>query len=168
VLVGDMDSAQEDDWAWAIGEGAEEFRHSSAKDLTDFQLALDLMDERGGASALILSGCFGGRLDHLFSTLCTFVRGGSLCMIDDREGVYLIRPGERVRAVFKRRPLAVSLLPLSCECRGVSISGVRWPLDGVVLKRDYPWAISNEAGPSGEVSARCEEGVLGFYWSYLP
>jgi thiamine pyrophosphokinase len=171
VLIGDRDSASLEDWEWALNSGADEFLHPAAKNLTDFQLALELMKEKGRAS-LVLTGCFGGRFDHLFSIVGTFARKRSLCMIDETEGLFLIRPSEEIRAVFKKRPIAISLLPLSEECSGVNISGARWPLEGVNLQRDYPWAVSNEALPAGdgtacrEISAGCRSGIMGFYWSF--
>ena len=169
AIIGDGDSALDEDWSWAIEEGADEFRHPKAKDLTDFQLALDLLTKKALGGFLLISGCFGGRLDHLFSIVNTSASYAPLCMIDDSEGLVFIRGGDEAKACFKTRPLAVSLLPLSSECRGVSISGVRWPLSGAELKRDFPWAVSNEMyadGDSFEASVRCKEGLLGFYWSF--
>jgi thiamine pyrophosphokinase len=170
VIIGDRDSAPASDWEWALGRGAAEYLHPTAKNLTDFQLALNLLQENRTAN-LILTGCFGGRLDHLLSVLDTFAASRSLCMIDELEGVFLIRPGMEISAVFKKKPLAVSLLSLSEECAGVSIRGVRWPLEGVALRRDYPWAVSNETADAvgqacWKVSARCESGILGFYWCF--
>ncbi|MDR0615425.1 MAG: thiamine diphosphokinase [Synergistaceae bacterium] len=171
VLIGDRDSASSEDWEWGLGSGADEYLHPAAKDLTDFQLAAGLMRERGRAG-LVLTGCFGGRFDHLFSIVGTFARERSLCMIDETEGLFLIRPSEEHDIAFRKRPMAISLLPLSEECSGVRLSGVRWPLEGVSLMRDYPWAVSNEALPDGdgtvcqEVRACCGSGLMGFYWSF--
>jgi thiamine pyrophosphokinase len=171
ILIGDRDSASREDWEWALNSGADEFLYQAAKNLTDFQLAVELIKEKG-VTPIVLTGCFGGRFDHLFSIVGTFARELSLCMIDEREGLFLIRPSEEIRAVFKKRPSAISLLPLSEECSGVDISGVRWPLEGVSLRRDYPWAVSNETLPiedgtdGWEVSVGCRSGIMGFYWSF--
>jgi thiamine pyrophosphokinase len=162
VMIGDMDSVGSGDREWAVEHGAVEHRHPRAKDLTDFQLALQLLREESPDSLLLLSGCFGGRLDHLFSVVNTFAASGSLCMADEIEGLFLMSPKNEVRAVFKSAPLAVSLLPLSEECKGVSIKGVRWPLSDAALSRSYPCAVSNET--EGDVHALCEEGLLGLYW----
>lgn len=176
VVIGDMDSANPDDWAWARQVGAREHLHEPAKDLTDFQLALDLWD---ASTMLVVSGCFGGRLDHLTSALSTFAAGmkkkkkkRARCMIDEREGVFLLHSGEAAELEFVRSPLAISLLPITNRCRGVSIEGVAWPLDGVTLERCYPWAISNvlrgpqHADGAGDVAVRCEEGTLAVYWCF--
>ena len=180
LLIGDMDSASPDDWNWAVSQGSVEKVFDRDKDKTDFQLALSLFEEHaaGGAAlgvvpVLIVSGCFGGALDHLISVFFTLASSGGdffRCMIDEREGVFFIAPGESAALEFERLPENVSLLPVTDECRGVSITGVKWPLDGVTLERRYPWAISNEvradfAGTSC-VTAQCGDGILALYWRY--
>ncbi|MDL2264441.1 thiamine diphosphokinase [Synergistaceae bacterium OttesenSCG-928-I11] len=174
VIVGDMDSASRDDWEWASDLGAREHRYDSAKNLTDFQLALDLWEPRG---ALVLTGCFGGRFDHLTSVANTFACSEKIkkakkfprCMIDHAEGIFLLSPPDGPKKIFlrfHRKIKAISLLPMTEICRGVSIRGVRWPLTDVSLERAYPWAVSNElaAGGDGTAEVCCAEGVLAVYW----
>lgn len=180
VMIGDGDSATREDWEWAVEVGAREAIFDSAKNLTDFQLALEMWDGRG---TLVLTGCFGGRFDHLLSVANTFSLSGRKryeqankktiksprCMIDHAEGLFLIRSRESARLEFKKNLRAVSLLPMTDRCEGVSIQGVRWPLDSVVLKRNMQWAVSNElvcgeSGEGGVVDVCCAEGVLAVYW----
>ncbi len=177
VLIGDGDSASPDAREWATRGGAVEKKYSSDKDFTDFQLALDCWREDPSAKdkTPIVTGCFGGRLDHLFSNLHSFSmvkskakKRMSRCMIDDNEGVFLLYSAEEAEFVFEEAPLAVSLLPLSNRCAGVSIEGVRWPLERVVLERRLPWAISNEVSGACDGTAKftagCGRGILGVYW----
>jgi thiamine pyrophosphokinase len=176
-IIGDRDSADHGDWEWAVSVGARERLFHADKDRTDFQLALSLFEENleknaSHAHALILSGCFGGFLDHLasaFDTLALCEKTFSRCMIDDREGVFFICGGS-VSLKFAHRPSAVSLLPVTDACRGVCISGVKWPLYGSELERRMPWAVSNEARPdeAGEfaVTASCSEGTLAVCWRF--
>lgn len=175
VLIGDRDSASPEAWRWARDRGAAEKKFSSDKDFTDFQLALDLWrdDSQANRRMPLVTGCFGGRLDHLFSNLQSFSamksrteRRMSRCMVDDREGIFLLYSADEAEFLFREKPLAVSLLPLSDRCLGVSIEGVRWPLQDVVLERGLPWAISNEAldGEEVKISVRCGKGILGVYW----
>jgi thiamine pyrophosphokinase len=191
AVIGDMDSAAGEDLAWARSLGAAERLFSSDKDLTDFQLALGLWeeDERcGDTDSLIVSGCFGGRFDHLLSAVNTFSPNGASsgedgwrkgrarkrrCMIDDMEGIFFLCGGEAVELNFRRKPLSISLLPFADECRGVHIEGVRWPLEGAALGRNFPWAVSNEICACDEdtpsastVIAGCEEGILAVYWCF--
>lgn len=163
-----MDSVPPDDHEWARSSAASEFVYPREKDVTDFQLAInELKNElrkQNGASNLIVTGGFGGRLDHLFSVLNTFAYSGALCMIDDRECVSLVRPDITVSVKFKTRPAAISLLPLSERCAGVNIGGVRWPLTNASLDRNFPWTVSNEL-PEGnsEITASCASGIVGLY-----
>jgi thiamine pyrophosphokinase len=183
-IIGDGDSAAAGDWAWALSEGAVERVYETDKDLTDFQLALQVRSEnfkkQSASSTLIISGCFGGALDHLLSLFDTFAlgwpedaaNGRSLhrVMIDDREGAFFIYSGGGATLNFRARPSAVSLIPVSEVCRGVSVRGVKWPLDGVTLERRFIWTVSNEAierAGGYEVTAECEEGALALYWRFF-
>ncbi|MCD7954019.1 MAG: hypothetical protein LUG14_14235 [Synergistaceae bacterium] len=65
---------------------------------------------------------------------------------------------------FARRPKALSLLSFSESCTGVSIAGVRWPLNEVVLRLGFPYAISNRLDGWRRARVGCENGLLGFYW----
>ena len=174
LLIGDKDSASPDDWAWAVSHGSGEKVFDKDKDYTDFQLALSLFEEYstgGDARALIVSGCFGGALDHLMSVFFTLGSSGGnfyRCMIDEQEGVFFISSGESATMKFVRLPESVSLLPVTDECRGVSIMGVKWPLNGVTLERRYLWAVSNQTAPqladTSSVTASCGAGILAVYW----
>jgi thiamine pyrophosphokinase len=175
AMVGDRDSADPDDWAWALSGGAVEHIYFSDKNRTDFQLALHLWREGRGKTSesgvSVLSGCFGGRFDHLMSVVGTYALSGeksSRCMIDDAEGAFFIYSGEEAGLAFRERPEAISLIPLSDVCAGVSISGVRWPLDSVTLQRAYPWTVSNETPDSWSagdaVTVSCGDGICAVYW----
>ena len=179
LLIGDKDSALPDDWCWALSRGSEERVYDRDKDRTDFQLALSLFEDRANSEAaeiaplLIVSGCFGGALDHLMSVFFTLASSGgnfSRCMIDEREGAFFIASGESATLKFERPPESISLLPITDECFGVGISGVKWPLDGIKLERRYPWAVSNEIIKDPcvipDVTARCGEGILALYWRW--
>ncbi|MDR1916519.1 MAG: thiamine diphosphokinase [Synergistaceae bacterium] len=180
-LIGDKDSSLPGDWIWALEGGAREHLHQRDKDMTDFQIAFDMfMDDADkrvrGERILMLSGCFGGRMDHLMSNLLTLALSDgvetsgernrvSRCMIDEHEGVFLIYPEVSASIKFHTPPVSVSLLPMSDFCRGVSVSGVRWPLEDTLLRRGFPWAISNEVSDD-LVSVRCEDGILALYWCF--
>ncbi|MDR1509855.1 MAG: thiamine diphosphokinase [Synergistaceae bacterium] len=176
VLVGDRDSAPPGDWEWAASAGAKENIYDRNKDKTDFQLAMSLFkgeierDDRFRPPALIVSGCFGGAFDHQTSTFYTLASSGGdffRCMIDETEGVVFVYPGDWAALEFSGLPKAVSLLPATDLCRGVSVSGVKWPLVRATLERAFPWAVSNEANDPGEpVAAACEEGILALYWRF--
>ena len=177
LIIGDMDSASDESVEWAKSCGAEESRHSPNKDLTDFQLALIMKGIRNVSDPNVLAvcSCFGGRFDHLYSILHTFVNEGAggkenlaRCLMDEREGIFLIYSNESASLHFKKIPQVISLLPFSDVCRGISLEGVCWPLHREFIKREFPWTISNriKAESEGEniVKVRCGEGIAGLYW----
>lgn len=175
VLIGDGDSASPEAWQWACGNGAVEKQFLRDKNLTDFQLALALWheDPQARRKMPVVTGCFGGRLDHLISNLQSFSSAPSRgktqptrCLIDDHEGIFLLYSEDEAKFSFKGKPFVVSLLPFSNCCSGVSIEGVRWPLKDITLERGFPWAISNEVigCETAEIFVRCGRGILGVYW----
>lgn len=166
-LIGDMDSVDPSAKAWAVGKGAEVYSYASEKDLTDFQIALELLVNQSGAQlkGVFLTGAFGGRFDHLISVLNSFTGWSEsylpVGMADENEAMFLLRGGCRAEITFKERPAAVSLIPLH-DSSGVSIGNVRWPLERVSLERSKPYSISNRAC-DGSVTASVEDGLVGLY-----
>lgn len=161
LLIGDLDSADPRSIRWAADRGIPIERHPVDKDLTDTQLALDRIDSNAFA---ILTGVFGGdRTDHLFSTLFTCANSQiKNCLADEREVVLFVSAGERVCIEFKSEPLALSCLPISGTCRGVTIDGVHWPLDDADLTQSMPSAVSNRV-ESSIVNISITEGRLTVY-----
>ena len=81
---------------------------------------------------------------------------------DEREIIFFVTGGESIDVTFNRRPLALSLLPVSEICSGVTIKNVRWELDGATLTQNFPNAVSNRV-TGDEVSIGVEIGKLAVY-----
>ena len=159
-LIGDLDSAANESIQWAFDRGINIERHPVDKDLTDTQLALNRIDNKSFA---IITGIFGGRLDHLFSTFLTCANSQiKTCLADEREIVLFVNAHESIRIEFKIKPLALSLLPITDVCRGVTIDGVHWSLKSAVLTQSMPSAISNRV-ESKIVNLTIKEGKLAVY-----
>ena len=167
---GDMDSISQGGRFWMIRDKIPETRYPAEKDETDFQLALALA---GGD--VVVTGCWGRRFDHAFSNIFSALLAPQLgarilCFADEREVLFpLVGPGE-LGLTFVQEPLAVSLLPLTGEVRGVTARGVKWPLSGAELRQDNPYSISNELEPGAadkvdgaDVYVSLDEGALGIY-----
>lgn len=167
LLVGDCDSAAKEIYAKAESLGAQIFLHPPAKDDTDLQLLLKKMPPGN----VVATGIFGGRFDHLFSNVYSLLalkkeRGCSVALADEQEFLLLLDAGEKVEISLQdnKAAQAVSLLPLSAECR-VSIGGVRWPLTNALLTQARPYAISNEP-LTGAFTGECLDGSVGLYISW--
>ncbi len=162
-LLGDFDSANSSAVDWARAKKIPVESHPSDKDLTDTQLALNRAAEIFGEHTAILTGAFGGRFDHLYSTLFTCAAiAEKIFLADEREIVLYVKSGESVDVKFFRKPLAVSLLPMTATCTGVTTKNLHWELDGATLTQNFPNAISNRIDDE-KISVSVMNGTLTIY-----
>ncbi|WP_196603945.1 thiamine diphosphokinase [Pectinatus haikarae] len=168
-ILGDGDSADTANWQWAKSAGVPFMSFPSDKDLTDTQLALQKITERCICADIILTGVWGGRFDHLFSSLFSLSglsnKNVRLCAADDKETLFYLKDGH-MSFRCGQRPLSISLLPFSNVCRGVSINGTKWPLDKVTLLQKMPYAVSNILQGTEECTVQVEKGILGIYFCW--
>ena len=162
-VLGDFDSVSGQAMAWAQTLGAAMDRYNPDKDDTDFQLAL-----KRAAGAVLVTGCWGGRFDHAFSNVFSALSAQEhgvrvLCFADEQEVLFPLKGPARMELRLGTLPEALSLLPLTASCEGVSIANVKWPLEDAALLQAYPWAVSNVPLGGGSVSVRVRGGVLGVY-----
>ena len=161
-ILGDGDSATSDTWNWgkSLGVPVEEF--PTAKDLTDTQLALEKMQK---APAIIITGAFGGRFDHLYSLLFSCAHQKTPCLLsDEQETIFFVKDNEEATLHFHKHPHALSLLPFTTACTGVNIDNVRWPLASATITQAFPNAVSNELLPDqSKLTVSIEQGILGIY-----
>jgi thiamine pyrophosphokinase len=114
--------------------------------------------ESRGCTAITLLGCEGDRLDHVLSNLSSAARCNLAVRLVLRTGIgWIVRPGHEVSAGTEPDRV-VSLLPLG-RCEGVTLRGVRWPLEDATLDPLRRISISNEA-TSNEIFARASSGAM--------
>ena len=162
-LIGDFDSAENSAVDWARAKNIPTEKYPADKDLTDTQLALNRAAEIFGEHVAILTGCFGGRVDHLYSTIhtCAAIER-KIFLADEREIIFFLRGGESSAIKFFRKPLAVSLLPMTESCAGVTTKNLHWELDGATLMQNFPNAVSNRADAE-EIFLQVGRGTLAIY-----
>lgn len=170
-VIGDGDSSPGDILKLAQKKGALIEKYPPDKDYTDLQLALFRAGEEGYGSVLV-SGCWGGRFDHLWSVVHSAVwaheRGTRvLAFADHGEVLFLLHGGEEWRiSVTRRKGAVLSLLPLAGDCRGVSISGTRWSLENIPLLQAHPFSVSNRLLEKENPRISVSEGILGVYFGW--
>ena len=165
-LLGDFDSAENSAIEWAKAKNISIESYPADKDLTDTQLALKKAGEIYGEHVGILTGCFGGRFDHLFSIIFTCAAiNRKIFLADEREIVIYLRGGEETTIKFNKKPLAVSLLPISSVCEGVTTKNLHWELKNATLTQIFPNATSNRAD-SDKISVRIGKGTLAIYFYF--
>jgi thiamine pyrophosphokinase len=146
VLVGDLDSISAAGLEWATANIPVE-RHPTDKAATDTELALSCAAAIAPDRVVLLAGR-GDRLDHGIAALGA-LGGDALAAVPAVEGwwgsdhVLVVRPA---RAVELTEPSGTtfSLLALHGGCRGVSVTGSRWPLVGADLAPMSGLGVSNE------------------------
>lgn len=155
LLVGDLDSLET-----APPAGVEQVTLSPDKDYTDsYHAAQEAMAR--GHRRLLLTGMLGGRLDHTLANiglLAHLAEQGADALLTD--GICELRAlaGSGELLLPRRPDCYFSLLALE-PCRGVTILGGKYPLQGYPLSPSDPRAISNEFR-DGDVTILQQSGTL--------
>lgn len=162
VLVGDLDSIDRGDLARLEAAGVAIERHSSDKDASDTELALERAVAMGAARVDLLGATGGQRLDHELANV--------LLVADPRYAaldVRLVHGSTVVRVVHgggsvdleARSGDVVALLPVAGDATGVTTRGLRWELDRATLALGRSRGLSNEV-VGAPASVRLESGTL--------
>lgn len=164
LLIGDFDSVSEEEEN-AIKELEQEMsdrviRLDPVKDETDMLRALEIGLQKGYTSFRIYGG-MGGRLEHTIANIQCLLylkNQGAEGFLCDGSSMIFVMKNEEVRF---RKDMAgyLSLFTLGKEAKGVTIQGMKYPLDRYTIKNDFPIGVSNEfIGEEGLV--RVEDGEL--------
>jgi thiamine pyrophosphokinase len=152
LLVGDMDSLAQ------APEGVPRKTYPREKDATDLSLALDEAMERGYAH-IIVTGAWGGRPDHSVGSLQLLAKAARAgCFAQMLCGGFTataITGGATLRC---RGHGTVSVFAWGGQASGVTIRGLKYPLEGAILRDDTPLGVSNVL--DGEGTITLEHGVL--------
>ncbi len=159
LIIGDLDSADQEAIRKFREEGVEIDVHPRDKNETDLELAINRAIGMG-PQAIVIIAALGGRLDQTLAniTLLTDPRLSTFGMrLDDGvEEVLLCRDRAEVHG---RAGDLVSLIPWQGAVSGIQTEGLRWPLQRETLYPDKTRGISNEmVGDAASVSM--ESGLL--------
>lgn len=145
-------------------EGENVSAYPPEKDDTDMLLAVKYGLENGCGSFLIYGG-LGGRLSHTMANLQVLrflcqrgcrgllIDGGSIVTMIQNERLCFAQTCEGMLSVFAQGGAAL----------GVSIRGLKYPLEDGTLMPDYPLGTSNEfCGEDAQVEVR--DGALLLVW----
>ena len=155
VLIGDFDSYKGD-----IPKEIEVIRTIPEKDDTDTMMALKLAIKRG-YNRIMLVGALGGRIDHTLAniSLAAFAaeKGADLQIIDGHHQIFAIRNGKRrvSRSIWRN----ISVFSFDTMCRGVTLRGLKYPLENATLTNTFALGVSNEfTADTAEITV--ESGTL--------
>ena len=168
-LIGDGDSTPPGLWEEAVRRGVLVDRFPRNKDLTDIQLAfLAAGREQPGRNALV-TGCWGGRFDHLWSGILSAFWAKEeglriLAYADERETLFLLSGEEEMELkICGAEEKNLSLLALGGDCSGVTITGVQWELEDAQILQRRPFAVSNRILKGKTPRISLKKGTLGVY-----
>ena len=159
LVVGDFDSLG------ALPEHPKILQSPAEKDETDMMLAV----RQGlacGCRAFIIDGALGGRLDQTYANFQILANISN----NDARGILLgkemcataIRNGS---AVFSKAAQGyISVFSAGDRAEGVTLEGLKYPLNNATLTYDFPLGCSNEfVGAAATVSVRV--GTLIIIWA---
>lgn len=156
LLVGDMDSIRPEHLVEARASDAEIIEHSSDKDFTDTELALQLARKFEYRHIHLVSGG-GDRFDHLLAMVHSLVEHSDEATMTAHLGTQHVRiVTPRESATFPAEVGAtISLIPLGGHARGVTTHGLQWELKRSTLRSFASRGVSNIAtAPTITVSLR--------------
>lgn len=139
-VLGDFDS---------LGGVPENLRVLTApreKDDTDTLLAVRYALEQGFRKIQIF-GAFGGRADHSFANLQLLdflLDHGASGLLVGAGDFAVLQDSARAWHYPKKDGFSLSLFSWSERCEGVCTNGLRYPLCGGTLYRNFPRGVSNE------------------------
>lgn len=159
LAVGDFDSLG------CVPEDVPVLRHPPEKDDTDMMLAVQEGLKRG-CTRFLLYGGLGGRLDHTLANLHVLDHlareGCEAFLLGPNETVTALRNGSLTFSGAHRGTLSV--FPWGGDARGVTLSGLRYPLEGGTLTPHHPLGVSNEfLGKEAVISVT--DGALLVLWN---
>ena len=156
LVLGDFDTMD-------VSEApADALRVPVEKDDTDTGLALREGLRRGCGEFFIYGGTGGRRLDHTLANLqsLAFLReNGARGWLYDRDFVYTVIKNETLTLRREVDWGLVSLFALGDRARGVTLTGLQYPLDHAELTCAFPLGVSNHfAAETATVTV--EDGLL--------
>lgn len=165
-LIGDFDSTED---LVALRSSWPEIAcdvYLPEKDFTDAELAIDVALSYH-PTTIVFVGCFGGRMDHEFANLLLLERIPkpieSYAINENNIVQWVSAPFEKV--VYKENfaHKYLSLIPLVKRFEGVTLRGVKYPLDKAQIEIGHTLGVSNELkSHKGEIVIESGKGLLVF------
>jgi len=142
LLIGDLDSLG----AYPLPADVPLEQHPVEKDDTDTGIAL-AQGYAMGYRAFRLYGCGGGRVDHLLANFQSMGRmskmGASIRLIDPAYDAYAIT-NAALTLPKREQGTTLSIFCHGDKAEGVTLKGLKYPLDDYTLTSDHPLGVSNQ------------------------
>jgi thiamine pyrophosphokinase len=151
MIIGDLDSVNPELLqSYEAYKSENIIKYPAEKDDTDSMICVKYALEHGFKNIIIIGGT-GGRTDHFLANLALLKyiknRGGNGYITDGLNRVSYIANG--CARVYKNYNY-VSIIPVSPELHGVTLTGFLYNLNNASVKADEPYTVSNEIGIAEE------------------
>lgn len=150
LIIGDFDSIdvasmEESLKTSGLGDRCQVITLSKEKDDTDTLFCIKYGISHGFKEFVVLGG-LGGRLDHTIANLQAMSyaidQQRSIWFLDGKNRATMRNPGSI--AIDEIPGSKISLMSFTDYCEGVSIQGVKYPLENHLLNNSFPLGVSNE------------------------
>jgi thiamine pyrophosphokinase len=155
VIIGDMDSVEEDILRYFEERGSEILKFPKRKDETDTWLAMEYAFNMKPDEIIIL-GALGGRIDHALANIYLLVKAAEkdvkTKIVDEASELFVVADTATITGNVGD---TVSLFPLSSSVSGITLEGFDYPLSDGVMEIGTPYGISNSlAEKRGTISVK--------------
>ncbi len=146
ILIGDYDSMP-------LPQNRNVIRLPMEKDMTDSEAAIDLAFSKGYDDILVIGG-IGGRFDHTMGNIGILAKycntPATLAFGDDQNYIFMASPGEII--IPQNDYKYLGLISYSPVTSGLTLKGVKYPLQSFDLKNSTSLGVSNEiTGQAAEI-----------------
>jgi len=158
ILLGDFDSCDKKVLAYYTKMGVKRQNYKVDKDATDTHLAFEHLKEMGMDKIIVL-GSTGTRIDHTIGTLMVASKYAKFLEIIVLNKYNRINIVYNKKAIKKSHYTYLSILPLTEEVKGVTLTGVAYPVEKATFNRMDSYGISNQI-VGEEAIIKIETGIL--------
>ena len=159
IMVGDFDSATNENYIYCKNMGVEEIKFPTHKDMTDMEIGMDLALQYG-ADEIYIFGGIGSRLDHSLGNvhlMCKSLKEGvKAFLINEDNTVTLV---DKSIEINTHRGQTVSLIPLTTTVEGVTTVNLEYALNNATMTIGSTLGISNVA-TEDTISISVKNGIL--------
>jgi len=140
ILIGDFDTLTE-----MPSDVDEVIKFPKEKDDTDTMLAIKLALDRG-YNDIEIYGALGNRLDHTFANIqsLAFINEHKAKgkIISEKDILYFIE-NEKI-SIPQKDGFSLSIFSYGESCEGVTLKGVKYPLENAKINQNFPLGVCNE------------------------
>ena len=160
TLIGDLDSISENSLDKVKKNGVDIIAFNSNKDQTDFELALNYLEETEKSKVYIIGG-ESGEIDHLISIFLLIPSKSFfeniIWVYGDKKIIFRQKLKLNVKKMSK-----FSIIPLS-DLSNLSIDGAEWNLENKNIQFGETTTLRNVANKD-EINVNCDTGVFAFIY----